>query len=35
MKVKSIEYSIFRLMHQILINAIERGEIETQFDRIM
>ena len=35
LKVKSVEYSLFSLMSQILIGSIERGEIDNQFDRIM
>lgn len=34
-KIKAVEYTLFRLMHNILLSAIERGEIETQFERII
>lgn len=34
-KVKAVEYTLFRLMHAVLLSAIERGEIETQFERII
>lgn len=32
-KVKSIEYLMFSSMHSILMSAIERGEIDTHFDK--
>lgn len=34
-RIKSAEYQFFRLMHEVLLSAIERGEIETQSDRII
>lgn len=35
MKVKSVEYSLLALMSKTLLSAIERGEIETQFERLI
>lgn len=34
-KIKAVEYTLFRLMHNVLLSAIERGEIETQFERVI
>lgn len=35
LRIKCAEYSFFRLMHEVLFSAIERGEIDTQSERII
>jgi hypothetical protein len=32
-KVKAVEYQLFSSMHETLMTAIERGELDTNYDK--